>query len=125
MRTPILLLLLAGCAASRTGGGGEDELARQLAGRVAAEPRGCVLATGGQGLTIIAPGTVGHRRGDTLWVNRLGPACSGMSPLDTLIVEAHGSQICRGDRVRAVEPGRSIAGPPCILGDFIPYRPAG
>ena len=125
MRTPILLLLaVAGCVAPRAAGG-EDELSGRLAGRTAGEPRSCISATAGRSLTVIARGAIGYRSGDTLWVNRLGSGCSGMDPLDTLIVETHGSQYCRGDHVRAIEPGRSIAGPVCILGDFVPYERAG
>jgi hypothetical protein len=45
-----------------------------------------------------------------------------MEPLDTLAVERHGSQYCRGDQVRGLESGRSILGPICILGPFTPYR---
>jgi hypothetical protein len=122
-RSALMLPTLAGCAPPRATGG--EELAGQLAGRTAGEPRRCVSAAGGQGLSIIAPGAVGYRVGETLWVSRLGPACSGIRPIDTLILEAGGGRPCRGDPVRAVAMGSRIAGPICILGDFVPYRRAG
>jgi hypothetical protein len=121
VRSAFVVLALAGCASSRAGGDEE----RRLAGRIAGEPRGCVSATGGAGLTIVSRGAVGYRSGETLWVNRMGPACIGMRPTDILIVEADGSRYCRGDRVRAIAAGSRIPGPTCILGDFIPYRRAG
>jgi hypothetical protein len=63
------------------------------------------------------------RRGDTVWVNRLEGHCPGLRPLNTLVVEPSlGGQYCRNDRVRAIEPGSSIPGPICPLGDFTPYR---
>jgi hypothetical protein len=48
-----------------------------------------------------------------------------MRPLATLIVESHGSQYCRGDRIRAVEPPSAVPGPACVLRDFVPYRRGG
>jgi hypothetical protein len=63
-----------------------------------------------------------YRERDTVYVNRLGADCPGMRPLTTLIVEAHGSQYCRGDRVRAAETGSTVPGPFCVLRDFVPYR---
>lgn len=122
-RPTLAVLLLAACAAPRLGGG--DELAPQLAGRAAGQPRSCLPTTGGAGLTIVAPGVFAHRGGDVLWINRLAPACSGIRSTDTLIFEPHGGQHCRGDPVRALERGRSIPGPACILGDFVPYRRSG
>jgi hypothetical protein len=118
----LLALALANCASTSAG---EDELADPLAGRIAGEPRSCVSPGSGQGMAIIAPGTVGYRAGDTLWVSRLGPPCARVRPMDTLVVEAHGGRHCRGDPVRALPMGSRIAGPVCGLGDFVPYRRAG
>jgi hypothetical protein len=84
-----------------------------------------VSAAGGWGLTILAPGAVGYRAGETLWVSRVGPACSGIRPTDSLILEAGDGRHCRGDSVRAVAMGSRVAGPACILGDFVPYRRSG
>ena len=124
MRSFVLLILLSGCAA--TGPGPEarerDAFASELAGRVAGEPETCVSAIQNQPLRIVDRRTIAYDRGGTIWVNRLDGDCPSLRPLNTLIVEAHGSQYCRGDRVRALEPGTSIPGPVCILRDFVPYR---
>ncbi|MEA3063558.1 MAG: hypothetical protein QOJ94_3339 [Sphingomonadales bacterium] len=119
---PVLLAALAACAAPQPAGG-DRAFERELATRAAGPPEDCVPASpGGAGLTIVARGTVGYQDGRTWWVNRLAGACVNMEPSDSLAVEAHVGQYCRGDHVRALEPGRSIAGPVCILGPFIPYR---
>lgn len=113
------LLLLAACA---TGSAREADLSRELAGRTAGPPRDCVPAAAGDSLVPRDSWTLVYRRGDTLWVNRLAAACPGLNPMSTLVVEVRGSQHCRGDPLRAVEPGQAISGPTCVLGPFTPWR---
>ena len=115
----LLTLLLAACA---SGSAGEADLSGELAGRSAGPPKDCVPASAGASLVARDPRTLVYRRGDTIWVNRLAADCPGLNAMSTLVVELHGSQYCRGDPVRAVEPGQSIPGPICVLGPFTPYR---
>jgi hypothetical protein len=119
MRLLPFLLLASACA---TGSAREADLSLELAGRTAGEPRDCVPASAGDSLVARDSRTLVYRRGDTIWVNRLAAACPGVDPVSTLIVDVQGSQHCRGDHVRALEPGRSIPGPICVLGSFTPYR---
>jgi hypothetical protein len=119
MRLLPILLLASACAASSAR---EADLSRDLAGRSAGAPEDCVETWPGAGLAPRDAQTLVYRRGDTIWVNRLAAACPGLDPMSTLIVDAHGSQYCRGDQIRAVEAGRSIPGPTCLLGTFTPYR---
>lgn len=119
MRLLPLLLLACACAA---GPGREADLSRDLAGRSAGPPRDCVSASSGASLVARDARTLVYRLGDTIWVNRLDAACPGLDPMSQLAIEVHGSQYCRGDPIRALEPGRSIPGPICILGSFTPYR---
>jgi hypothetical protein len=123
----LLLLLIAGCAGPVAMGPTREAeaLQRDLAGRTAGAPTSCIPATGSQTLTIVDPRTLAYDQGRTIWVNRLGADCPGMRPMDTLIVELHGSQYCRGDHFRTTSTGNSIPGPICVLGDFTPYRRAG
>lgn len=116
------LLLISGCAMTDRRDEGQAELAAELAGRVAGEPRDCVSGSPSDGLRVIDERTLAYRQGRTLWVNRLRDACPGLDRYSTLIVEVQGDRYCRGDRVRELEPGSSIPGPICILGDFVPYR---
>jgi hypothetical protein len=119
-----LVLLAAGCAERGEGptARAQEAFARDLAGRSAGEPRSCVPAGAGRALVVRDASTITLEEGRTLWVNRLDGACPGLDPFVTLEVEQHGSQYCRGDRVRGREPGRSIPGPWCVLRDFTPYR---
>ena len=122
-RSLLLVFALAGCARSDVGtAGDEDALARELAGRVAGEARACVSVTPQQNLRSIDSRTLAYERGSTLWVNRLRSDCPAVDPYNTLIVEGSAGQYCRGDRVRGLEPGATIPGPICILGDWTPYR---
>ena len=127
MRLLPLLLVTAGCAATGTDAPSRDQqaLARELEGRNAGAAQACVPVRQAQSLQIVDRQTIAYRDFDTVWVNRLDAPCPGMRPMSTLVVEAHGSQYCRGDRVRAVETQSSIPGPYCVLRDFVPYRRAG
>ena len=67
-------------------------------------------------------------QGGTTWRNTLRGACPGLAEVGgfrTLVTEQHGTQLCSGDLVRAVDPVaaratgfRSFAA--CPLGDFTP-----
>ena len=118
MRALILLAALTGCATHSP----EESFAQELSGRTAGEAQRCVPITGSRSLRIIDRQTLAYEGGRTLWVNRLSADCRGLRQGDTLIAEVHGSQYCRGDRVRGLTPGSTIPGPSCLLADFIPYR---
>ncbi|MFL6845127.1 MAG: hypothetical protein ACJ8ER_09630 [Allosphingosinicella sp.] len=124
MRLLPLLLLTCACAATAGAPSARDEagLARELAGRTAGEPRDCVTADSGRSLVARDRQTLVYETGRTLWVNRLAAECPGLDPTSTLVLDLHGGQYCRGDHVRSVEPGMTIPGPVCILGQFTPYR---
>ncbi|HEX6374472.1 MAG TPA: hypothetical protein VFZ91_02005 [Allosphingosinicella sp.] len=121
MRLLPLLLLASACAAGPPPSR-EADLSRDLAGRTAGAPQDCVTASPSANLVARDAQTLVYRRGRTFWVNRLDAVCPGLDPLSLVIVDAHGSRYCRGDRIRALEPGRSIPGPACLLGRFTPYR---
>ena len=120
MRLLPLLLVATACAAPSARR--DADLSDELAGHTAGPPRDCVSASPGGSLAPRDRQTLVYRRGDTIWVNRLADACPGLDPTSRLIVEVHGSQYCRGDRIRAIEPGLAIPGPICLLGRFTPYR---
>ena len=124
MRVLLLTILAAGCAASGTQSESRDQraLARELAELGAGEAERCIPARQNEALTIVDSRTLVLRSGGTVWVNRLDSDCPGLRPMNTLVIEAHGSQYCRGDRIRGLEPGSSIPGAICVLRDFTPYR---
>ena len=124
MRSLVFLVALSGCAAMGPGPETREQeaFARELSGRSPGTPEACVSAVQNQPLRIVDRQTIAYDRGDTIWVNRLDSSCPGLRPFNTLVVEVHGGQYCRGDRVRGIEPGTTIPGPICILRDFVPYR---
>ncbi|HXG80320.1 MAG TPA: hypothetical protein VNJ05_00810 [Sphingomicrobium sp.] len=124
MRVLVLVLALAGCAQPGTP---SDTAAftRELAGRVAGKPQTCISTMPSQNLRVIDGQTLAYDQGRTLWVNKLAARCPAIEPLNTVIVEPKlGSQYCRGDHIRGLEPGAIIPGPTCFLGEWTPYRSA-
>lgn len=99
-----------------------DPLTRELAGRVAGPAQSCISTQPNQNIRVINPATVAYEVGTTFWVNRLQQKCPSLSPHNTLIIERGGAQLCRGDRIRGLEPGATIPGPGCNLQDWVPYR---
>jgi len=99
-----------------------DASASVTAGRLAGPPQSCVLSQPNDALRAIDSATLAYGSGSTIYINRLGGSCPGLRELSTIIVEVHGDRYCRGDRIRANELGSIIPGPPCNLGEWIPYR---
>ena len=91
----------------------------ELAGRTAGAPQRCVPMPRTESLRIADNRTIVYGGGRTIWVNRV--QCPGVTRMDILVVEPIGSQYCRGDLVRTIDPVSKIPGPACILGDFVPY----
>jgi hypothetical protein len=99
------------------------DFARETAGRVAGPPQTCVSSFPQENLRILDAQTVAYGYGNTVYINHLAGPCPALSQFNTIIVEGLiGSQYCRGDRVRGLEPGAIIPGPSCNLGDWVPYR---
>ena len=128
---PVLLsltaLTLAGCTgnaelqASRAVEGQRD-LAEALKGRVAGKPQDCLFSpASANGPQIVDSRTILYRDGKRVWRNDLAADCPALDRYDILVVELHGSQICRNDLFRPVDPGSRIPGAYCRLGQFTPY----
>jgi hypothetical protein len=96
--------------------------ADELAGRLAGAPQSCVPSLPNESLRVLNSSTIAFGFGSTIYINHFGAPCPGVEQLNTLIVDVQTDRYCRGDRVRGLEPGAIIAGPTCILGDWIPYR---
>ena len=99
-----------------------NEFAELTAGRVAGPPQSCITPDHMSSVRALDPQTLAYGSGRTVYINHLGSPCPGIRPLSTLIIVTYGNQYCRGDRVRGNEMGSIIAGPTCILGDWVPYR---
>lgn len=129
---PMLMLAatfgLAGCTSSadlRASAQAEAsrDLADALKGRVAGAPSDCISGTLVSGPQIIDHHTLLYREGArTVWKATLAAECPSLDRGDTVIVEQNGSQLCRNDRFRPLDPGLSIPGAYCRFERFTPYR---
>ena len=118
--------LVAGCTASAEQSTSQQakadrDLAKAIGDRKAGAPVDCINSTTNDGPQIIDKQTVIYRQGQRVWVNKLTAECPGLTPFNTMLVELHGSQICRNDQFRIIEPGSSIPGAFCRFGKFTPY----
>ena len=112
---------IASCTRPATPPG--SDFARETAGRIAGPAQSCVSTSPAQNLRVLDPQTLAYGWGRTVYVNHLRSPCPAVAQLNTLIVEPGlAGSYCSGDRVRGLEPGAIIAGPTCLLGDWVPYR---
>lgn len=101
--------------------GGEAELNRLLAGRVAGAPVSCIpLFNLGSTRVIDGVGIV-YRIGGKLYVNRPKSDPRGLDDDDILVVRSFGSQLCNTDRIDLVDRNTRIWSGFVSLGDFVPY----
>ncbi len=111
------LMTLAALAMTLTAGQADP-----LAGRVAGTPVDCVDLSRINGPDIVDADTILYRQsGKRIWVTGPVGECPSLRPRDTLIVEVHGSRLCRNDLFRTVTPGLSIPSGICRFRRFVPY----
>src|SRR6476469_9257322 len=98
-----LTVLFVACAVSASAPMGGRKSG--LAGRTAGAPQRCVLIEHDIALRVdeLDRRTLLYGYGRKIWANNLGPDCS-FRPSDTLVVQSIGSDYCRGDIVRAIDP---------------------
>ncbi len=116
----VVPLMLASCAPQNPVAI-QSSLPAMLAGLTAGAPRNCIPTRMLSGLQLVDDNTVTMRDGGKLWVNRLPAPCDTGNGFKTIVVDLHGEQYCRNDFFRLVEPGSSIPGPACFLGQWVSY----
>jgi len=116
---PALALVLV--AAGATAADSNKDLDKALAGRTPGAPIDCIDNSMAEGPQIIDDHTILYRSGRHVYRNTLDHACPSLDSFKILIVELHGSQICRRDHFRVTEPGAVVPGPVCWFGKFVPY----
>ncbi|MDB5707421.1 MAG: hypothetical protein JWN66_4537 [Sphingomonas bacterium] len=116
-----IALTIAACATAADTQKGVSEIDKALAGREPGEPVDCLDRSFVDGPRIVDGQNLIYDSGRHFWRNQLEASCPSLQPGSILIVEMHGSQICRNDLFRVTEPGAIIPGPYCRLGKFTPY----
>ena len=119
LKLSVLALVLV--AAGATAADSNKDLDKELAGRVAGAPTDCIDQSFAEGPQIIDERTILYRTGRHVYVNTLEHACPSLDWDKVLIVELHGSQICRNDHFRVLARGTTIPGPICLFSKFVPY----
>lgn len=94
-----------------------------LAGRVAGPPQHCIPLSQTNGPSIIDNHTILYTEGAgrRVWKTGTVGACPSLAPLNTLIVDVYGGQLCRNDRFRVLTPGTTIPSAYCRFTEFTPY----
>ncbi|MES1976238.1 MAG: hypothetical protein V4472_27600 [Pseudomonadota bacterium] len=115
-----IALTIAACATAADTDRASKDLEKALAGRTAGQPTDCISTMSADGPRIVDDRTLLYGSGRTIWRTTI-EACPSLRPGDILIVEMHGSQLCRNDLFRTTEPGAVIPGPYCRMGHFVPY----
>lgn len=112
---------VAGC--SRPALNQASNAADALSMRAVGRSQACISTEIAANLHMLDGHTVAYGYGRTIYINRLAHECPPLSQFDALAVEGGtAGEYCRGDRIRAVEPGTTVPGPYCLLGDWLPYR---
>lgn len=99
-----------------------DAASSELTGRTPGPPQPCIPIQRSESLRHGGARTIVYGRGQIVWVNRLGAACAGLHPTDTLIVRTVGGRYCRGDLLQSISATGRAQGPGCYLNDFVPYH---
>lgn len=104
----------------------DAQLADLLKGRVAGAPVQCIPTNVTNSQQIVTGRAIVWRVGSKLYVNVPRARAETLRDDDVLITQQWGSQLCRNDQVRTVNPMSRIPGGVLLLGDFVPYtKPAG
>ena len=90
-------------------------------GRVAGKPKRCLTLNQSTAFVIERPDLLVYRTGRTLWVSTPRQGCYRLDPLDRIVIEPFGGQLCAGDRFRTIRPSMPIPGGFCRFGPFVPY----
>ena len=102
----------------------EEQLQRELRGRVAGEPVNCVNLRTIRNSRVIDRTALVFDAGGTIYVNRPRGGAESLSSWDTQVVRPFGSQLCSIDTIKMVDPVSGSFRGIVFLGDFVPYRRA-
>lgn len=118
-----VLALVASCAGVSRSRDDSAEMANELTGKTAGQPRSCIPLDEARGTKVFNDAIV-YRVSRRLTYVNAAKGCNSFDPDPIFVNKVFGSQLCRGDVVQLVSRSGGIPGPFCILGDFTPYRSA-
>lgn len=100
---------------------GEEKLAKLIEGRVAGQPVSCIPQQATRDTKVIDRTAIVYGSGNVIYVNRPRHPAS-LDDDDVMVVEMHGSQLCRMDIVRMHDRTSHMYSGFIGLEDFVPYR---
>jgi hypothetical protein len=100
----------------------EQQLAKELQGRVAGEPVDCISLHRIRSSRIIDDTAIVYDAGGTIYVNRPRSGAESLDKWDTMVTRLHSSQLCSIDTVKLVDSSSRFMTGLVFLGDFVPYR---
>lgn len=101
----------------------EEQLQRELRGRVAGEPVDCINLRAVRNSRVIDRTALVFDAGGTIYVNRPRAGARSLSRWDTQVLRPFaGSQICSVDTIQMVNPSTGTFTGNVFLGEFVPYR---
>lgn len=101
----------------------QQELDKQLDGRVAGKPVNCLPHFRSDDMRIIDDWTIVFKDGATVYVQTPRGGCPGIgNNRNVLVTRLWGTgQLCSGDISHLVDPGTGMGGGSCVFGPFVPY----
>lgn len=100
----------------------EEQLARELRGRVAGEPVSCISLYPNTRSRVINRTAIIFDSGSTIYVNRPRAGAESLNQWDTQVIRPFASRLCSIDVVDMVDGATGSFTGLVFLGDFVPYR---
>ena len=118
----LILAVLVATPAAAERRSPEEELARELRGRVAGEPVDCIELTRIRGTRIIDGTAIVYDAGSIVYVNHPRGGAESLTRWDTLVTRTSLSRLCSPETVQLLDSGSQMFKGFVSLGPFIPYR---
>lgn len=100
----------------------EEQLAKQLEGRVAGEPVNCIHLPSARSSRVYDKLAIVYDAGSVLYVNRPRTGASSLDDDDILVTTPFGSQLCSVDTVQLIDRNGGFWNGFVALDRFVPYR---
>lgn len=100
----------------------EEQLQRELRGRVAGKPVDCVNLRTIRNSRVIDGTAIVYDAGRTIYVNRPRAGAESLDRDEAQVVRPFGSRLCSIDTIRMIDPVTGVFSGLVFLGEFVPYR---